>query len=94
MPYSIVRQRVENYPRWRRAFEGHAEARENAGSRGGHLFRNPEDPAEMVVFLAWEDLGKARSYLEDSPEVEEEREVGGLTDRTVLLLEELGRPAH
>lgn len=93
MPYSIVRQRVEHYARWRRAFEEHAEAREQAGSRGGHLFRVPDDPAQLVVFLAWEDLDRARSYLEGAPEVAEEEAAGGVTDRVLLLLEELGRPA-
>lgn len=94
MPFSIVRQRVENYPKWRRSFDEHAEAREAAGSRGGHLFRDPGDPAEIVVFLAWEDREKARRYLQESPEIEEESEVGGITDRRVLFLEELGRPAR
>lgn len=92
MPYSIVLQQVERYPKWRRAFEEHAAAREEAGSRGGHLFRDPADAGRVVVFLAWDDLEKARSYLEGSPEVEEERAAGGVTDRVVLLLEELGRP--
>lgn len=94
MPYSIVRQRVGDYAKWRRAFEKHAEVREAAGSRGGHLFRNPEAPAEIVVFLAWDDPDAARAHLEGSPEVEEEREAGAVTDRFVLVLEELGRPSH
>lgn len=94
MPYSIVRQRVGNYPKWRRAFDEHAEAREAAGSRGGHLFRSPDDPVELVVFLAWKDLAGARRYLEESSEVTAELEAGEVTDRTVLLLEELGRPAR
>lgn len=93
MPYSIVRQRVEHYARWRRAFDENAEGRAEAGSRGGHLFRVPEDPEQLVIFLAWEDLERARRYLEGAPQVAEEEATGGVTDRDVLLLEELGRPA-
>lgn len=93
MPYTIVRQRIENFPRWRRAFEGHADARAERGSKGGHLFRNPEDRKEIVVFLAWEDLEKAREYLSSSDDVREEREKGEVSgDPEVLYLEELGRP--
>lgn len=94
MPYSIVRQRVERFPKWRRAFDENGEARDAGGSRGGHLFRNPEDPAEIVVFLAWEDLGKAKRYLEGSEEVKREMEAGGVSGREVLYLEELGRPSR
>lgn len=93
MPYTVTRQTVGDFPRWRRAFEDNADAREEAGSRGGHIFRDDADHDRVVVFLAWEDLGDAREYLE-SEHVEEEREEGGVEDRDTLYLEELGRPNH
>lgn len=94
MPYTIIDQRVENFPKWRRAFDEHADARAEHGSKGGHLFRDPEDRSRVVVFLAWEDLDRARTYLE-SGAVAEEREQGGVEgDPQVLYLEELGRPSR
>ena len=93
MPYTIVRQRVKDFPRWRRAFDERAELRKEHGSKGGHLFRDPEEKEEIVVFLAWEDLDRARSYL-SSEAAAEEREAGGVEgDAEVLYLEELGRPS-
>lgn len=94
MPYTIVRQRVARFPHWRRAFDAHGDARAERGCKGGHLFRNPDDSQEIVVFLAWEDLGKARGHLEGSPEVEKEIREGEVTEQEVLYLEELGRPAR
>ena len=92
MPYTLTRMKVEDYPHWRRAFEENADAREEAGSQGGHLFRSDDDHREVVVFLAWDDLGDAREYL-DSETVREEREAGGVeAEPDVLFLEELGRP--
>lgn len=94
MPYTIVRQRVQDFPRWRRAFDENAEAREEHGSKGGHLFRNPADRADIVLFLAWEDLERAREYLA-SETVVEERERGRVEAAPeVLYLEELGRPSR
>lgn len=91
MPYTLTRMKVEDFPHWRRAFEDNADAREEAGSRGGHLFRNDDDHAEVVVFLAWDDLGDAREYL-DSDAVREEREAGDLQgEADTVFLEELGR---
>lgn len=91
MPYTLTRMTVEDFPHWRRAFEENADAREEAGSRGGHLFRSDDDHAEVVVFLAWDDLGDAREYLE-SDAVREERQAGELAEEPeTLYLEELGR---
>lgn len=91
MPYTLTRMTVEDFPHWRRAFEENADAREEAGSRGGHLFRGDDDHAEIVVFLAWDDLGDAREYFE-SDAVREEREAGEVAgEPEVLYLEELGR---
>lgn len=93
MPYSIMRARVGDFPKWRRAFAENSEAREEAGSNGGHLFRDWDDRDRVVVFLAWEDLEDAREYF-TSEAVEEEREAGEMEDDEVLFLEELGRPRH
>lgn len=91
MAYTLTRMTVDDFPHWRRAFEENADAREEAGSRGGHLFRSEDDHAEVVVFLAWDDLGDAREYLE-SDAVREEREAGGVAgEPEVFYLEELGR---
>lgn len=91
MPYTVTRQQVTDYPSWRRAFEENADAREEAGSRGGHIFRREDDSSEIVVFLAWEDLGAARDYLEGDA-IDEEVAEGGVERRETHYLEELGRP--
>lgn len=93
MPYTVTRQTVGDYPHWRRAFEENSDARKEAGSRGGHIFRDEDDPGRVVVFLAWDDLDDARDYLA-SEHSEEEREEGEVEDRETLYLEELGRPNY
>lgn len=92
MPYVLVTQRVENYPRWRRSFEDHAEEREEAGSTGGHIFRDVQEKERVTLFLAWDDLDSAREYLH-SETVREELEAGGVEgDPQIRYLEELGKP--
>lgn len=93
MPYSIMRARVGDFPKWRRAFDDNSEAREEAGSNGGHLFRSSDDRDEVVVFLAWEDMQDARDYF-TSDALDEEREAGDVKEEEVLYLEELSRPRH
>lgn len=91
MPYTVTRQTVGDFPHWRREFEENADAREEAGSRGGHIFRAEDDHSQVVVFLAWEELEQAREYMQ-SDAVEEELEEGQVEgEPETLFLEELGR---
>lgn len=94
MPYTVARHRVGDYPRWRRAFEENSDAREEAGSRGGHIFRNEGNHDDVTVFLAWEDLDRARSYYASDAALEEWEEGGVEGEPEVLFLEEMGRPNH
>ena len=93
MPYTVTRMKVEKFPKWRRAFEDNADAREEAGSRGGHLFWDDEDHGRVVIFLAWEDLDDARDYF-GSDALAEEHEQGGVEAPETHFLEEIGRPNH
>lgn len=93
MPYTLTRQTVNAFPKWRRAFEENAGEREEAGSRGGHIFRDEDESSRVVIFLAWDDLDDAREYL-GSDAAREEIEAGDVEDRETWYLEELGRPAH
>lgn len=93
MPYSVTRMTVEKFPKWRRAFEENSDAREEAGSRGGHLFWDDEDHDRVVIFLAWEDLDDARDYFA-SDSVAEELEEGAVQEPETFFLEEIGRPNH
>jgi hypothetical protein len=49
MPYLFERHRVRDYARWREVFDADTENREAAGCRGARIFRNTEDPEEVVV---------------------------------------------
>lgn len=92
MPYVLVTQRVKNFPKWRRAFEENAESREEAGSTGGHIFRDTEEQDLITLFLSWKDLDRAREYL-SSDEVAREHDAGDVEgEPDVRYLEELGRP--
>ena len=64
MPYILVRQKVEDYAKWKPFFDQHSATRQSSGSRGGRLFRNAHDPNELVVLFEWDDLEKARQFAQ------------------------------
>ncbi|MGH2369403.1 MAG: cyclase, partial [Chloroflexota bacterium] len=64
MPSLLIRHHVADYPAWKAVFDEHAPTRRANGSRGGWLFRDAVDPNEVLVLLAWDDLDRARLFVD------------------------------
>jgi hypothetical protein len=60
-------------------FDEQASTRWSNGCRGGRIFRNADDPGEMLVLLDWDDPRRARLYAQ-SDELHESMERAGITD--------------
>jgi len=86
MPHLLVRQRFEEFDRWKPVFDRLAPARAAAGCRSTAVFRNLEDPHEVVVLFEFDDLARAREHM-GSAELHAAWRDAGVTDpgtRTVL----------
>ena len=93
MPCLLIRHKVEDYPAWKAVFAEHESTRRANGSQGGWLFRNADDPHEVLLLLEWDDLERARLFL-DSDDLQEAMTRAGVTDRPdIWFLEEVGRQA-
>ena len=80
MPYLLIRHKVANYEMWKPGFDADSVNRQANGSRGGQLFRNANDPNEIVVLLEWDDLEKARQFTQ-SAELREVMQQAGVIDQ-------------
>jgi heme-degrading monooxygenase HmoA len=81
MPYLLERHQVRDYNRWREVFDADAAGGEAAGCRTARVFRNAEDPQEVVVLFEWDSLERARRRIESatlSREFDEAGVRGGL----------------
>ena len=81
---SIVRRsRVEDYARWETVYRAAASesARQAAGWRDQQVFRNPDDPNEVVILSEVDDLEQALAYAQ-SAEVRRRQRASGLLDVT------------
>src|SRR5918995_5982460 len=95
MPYLLERHKVQDYARWRAVFDADAAGREAAGCRGARIFRNAEDPEEVVVLFEWDSLERARRRIESAglhEKFEEAGVSGGIGQTEFYLLEEDSRP--
>jgi heme-degrading monooxygenase HmoA len=89
MPYWLVRASVEDYEKWKPGFDEHSSARGESGSKGGRLFRNAEDPNEVVILLEWDNLENVRQFAQ-SDNLREAMQRHGVVDRPdVYFLEEV-----
>jgi len=68
MTYLLFRHKVANITKWVRAYNAHLGARQLAGLTELLLLRGVDDPNEVVILFAVNDLNKAKA-LTSSVEV-------------------------
>jgi hypothetical protein len=91
VPYTLVRHKVEDYARWKPVFDEDAANREASGSRGGYLFRNADDPNELLILFEWDELDNVRQFGQ-SEDLREKMQQAGVADRpAIYFLEEIER---
>lgn len=91
MPYLLIRHKVKNYDKWKPVFDEHGAARRLNGSKGGHLFRNADNPDETIILLEWDSLDKARKFAQ-SEDLRKTMQRAGVSDKPdVYFLDEVER---
>jgi heme-degrading monooxygenase HmoA len=76
----IVRHKVQDYTKWYAMYTGHASTRKTGGSKGARLFRNADNPNELVILFEWENLEKARQFVQ-SEDLRKIMEKAGVVDK-------------
>ncbi|MFQ5796750.1 MAG: cyclase [Candidatus Bipolaricaulia bacterium] len=93
MPYVLVRHKVEDYAKWKPVFDEHGATRKTYGSKGGYVFRNVDDPNEVVILIEGDDLEKIRQFAQ-SEDLRQTMQRAGVADQPdVYFLEETDRPS-
>ncbi len=93
MPYTLVRHKVEDYAKWKSVFDEHGATRKASGCKGGQLFRNADNPNELVILLEWNETAKARQFVQ-SDDLRQTMQRAGVTDQPdVYFLDEVEKPA-
>jgi hypothetical protein len=83
MPHFIVRHSIADFDRWKPIFDEDRAARQAHGSQGGRLFRNAENPNDLVIVWKWADLDQARGFAA-APGLREKMQAAGVTSRPEL----------
>jgi len=89
MAYLLVRHKVKDYSKWKTVFDEHAATRKASGSRGGRLFRNGDNPNEVVILFEWDSIEKAKKFAQ-SEDLKKTMQRAGVIDKPdVYFIEEV-----
>jgi hypothetical protein len=58
-----IHLKVKDYGTWRSAYDGREKSRVSAGIANGRVFRNAEDPNDVVILQDVADAARARFWL-------------------------------
>ena len=72
-----VRHRVANYDTWKAGYDDHGVARKELGCTGDILFRDANDPNEVLVLTSWPTPAAAEAFTTD-PRLPEAMEKAGV----------------
>jgi hypothetical protein len=72
----LCRNRVRNFERWKRIFDGHADAHRGAGLRLVHLWQCDDNPKMVFFLFEVDDIKRAREFVNAPGAVDSGREAG------------------
>ncbi len=80
MIHMLVRHKVADFAKWRPVYGAHASARQKAGLKEEHLFRNADDPNEVILLFSAEDIDKAKAFAA-SDDLRQAMQRAGVSDK-------------
>jgi len=90
MPYVLViRHKVEDYARWKTAFDEGIAMRKAGGEKSYRIFHTDDDPNNLVLLFEWDNLDNARKYLKSEILREAMQQAGVSKEVDISLLEEV-----
>jgi heme-degrading monooxygenase HmoA len=65
MSHMLIKHHVQDYAKWRAIFDDKAGLRVENGEQYAHVFRNADDPDNIVIMFRWDSLENARRWTQD-----------------------------
>lgn len=74
----IVQHTVRDYDAWKPVFDEHQPTREKYGCTGHTIYRDPDKPNEVTLFMSFESRERAEEFFKD-PSLRDAMERGGVS---------------
>ena len=76
----LVRYKVFDFAKWKSDYDADLSARQKAGLKEEHLFRNADDSNEVLLLFSVEDVDKAKAFTA-SDDLRQAMEKAGVSDK-------------
>ncbi len=63
MPYVFAKHKVEDYAKWKTAFDQAIELRQAGGEQSAQVFQLHDDDNDLVMLCEWDNMDNAKSYF-------------------------------
>lgn len=65
MSHMLIKHHVQDYSHWRAVFDSMDALRIEYGETYAHVFRNADDPNNIIIMFRWDSMENARRYAQD-----------------------------
>ena len=90
----MVIHKVEDFEKWKSMYDEHGEMRKKLGSKGAFLFRNNENPNEMIIISKWDDMKSAKNFAESEDLKNTMQKAGVISIPEVYYLDKIERTQY
>ena len=66
MSYVMIRHKVANYAKWKRAVAAHAKWRKASGEKCFYVCRDSKKPNDLMVWCEWDTTARMRKFLKSA----------------------------
>jgi hypothetical protein len=77
MAYMLIRHKVQDFGKWKPAYDFHQPARVGAGLKDLRLWHNADDPNDIFLLFEATDLAKAKAFAA-APDLKEKMKSAGV----------------
>lgn len=77
MAHMLIRHKVQDFDKWKAAYDAHRQTRVASGLTDLHLWRNVDDPKELILLFEAADVAKAKAFA-SSPDLKEKMTAAGV----------------
>lgn len=78
MAHMFIRHKVQDFDKWKPAYDSHQQAHAAAGLKERHWWHNIDDPNEIGLLFEVSEMDKAKAFV-DSKELNERMTAAGVT---------------
>ena len=64
MVYLLVKHKIKDYSKFKKAFLNNLDVVKDNGSNGGYIMRNNNDKNEVFVLVKWKDMDSFKKFSE------------------------------